>query len=145
MIGTTDRVFVDTNVLIYAHDRDAGVKREVARQLLADLWRSGQGVISTQVLQEFYVNITRKIATPLPRATAREVVRNYGVWRVMTPGPSEVARASELEERHQVSFWDAMILLAARDGGATVLASEDLSHGQVIEGVRIVNPFLVDG
>ncbi len=142
MIGTTDRVFVDTNVLIYAHDLDAGDKREQARRLLADLWASGQGVLSTQVFQEFYVNVTRKIAHPLARSTAREIIRNYAVWHVVAPGPVEVAEASALEERHQLSFWDAMILVAAREGGATVLSTDDLSHGQVIEGIRIENPFV---
>lgn len=141
MTGIIDRTFVDTNVLIYAHDLDAGAKRDAARKLLAELWGSGLGVMSTQVFQEFYLNVTRKVKVPLARSTAREIVRNYAVWRVVTPGPAEVAEASVLEERHQISFWDAMILVAARDGGATVLASEDLSHGQVIEGVRIMNPF----
>lgn len=133
--------FVDTNVLIYAHDLDAGEKREAAAALLRDLWEREAGLLSTQVLQEFYVNVTAKIRQPLSPATARGVMENYLSWPVQTNGPGTILFASEIQERHRLSFWDAMIVAAAAEGGAKTLYSEDLNHGQVIEGVRVQNPF----
>ncbi len=136
------RVFVDSNVLIYAHDLDAGEKRERASQLLVALWQGGTGVLSTQVLQEFYVNVTRKIANPLPRHQARDLVRRYAVWEVFQNDWDSIAAASELEERYQLSFWDALIVAAAQRLGASKIVTEDLSHGQSLAGVIIQNPFL---
>lgn len=137
----SDKVFVDTNVLIYAHDLDAGRKRTVAREILKDLWATRRGVLSTQVLQEFYVNITRKIPAPLPRAAAREMVHNYCVWQVEVLGPDTILRASEIEERYGLSFWDALVVTAALHGRATRILSEDFNPGQTIEGIQIENPF----
>jgi predicted nucleic acid-binding protein len=134
--------FVDTNVLIYAHDVQAGQRHEVAKALVTELWRSRGGILSTQVLQEFYVNVTRKIPKPLPRGEARRILRQYSRWPVVAIAPADVLAASELEERHQLAFWDALILVAARRGGAVAVLSEDLASGSVLEGVRIVNPFL---
>ncbi len=95
------------------------------------------------MLQEFYVNVTRKIPEPLPRSKAREVARNYSLWQTETIDPADVFRASEIEEANQVSFWDALIVVAATKGGASTLLSEDLSGGQIIAGVAIENPFAV--
>lgn len=134
--------FVDTNILIYAYDADAGEKNVKARSLVTDLWDSMQGMLSTQVLQEFYVNVTRKIPRPLPHAVARGIIENYFTWEVQLIYPATLLRASEFQERHQLSFWDAMIVAAAYEGNAKILFSEDLHHGQMIEGLRIVNPFL---
>jgi len=136
------RRFIDTNVLIYAHDLDAGPRHDRAAEILRDLWRSGLGVISVQVLQEFYVNVTRKIPRPLELADARAVIEAYRAWQVEAPGPCTVLQASEIQERNRLSFRDAMILATAIEGNAEVLLSEDLNHGQSIEGVRIENPFL---
>jgi len=138
----TDRVFVDTNVLIYAHDVDAGPKHDRAASIVAGLWERENGVISVQVLQEFYVNVTRKIARPLTPAVARGILRNYLAWRVETNEPSTVLLASEIGERHRLSFWDALIVASAARSGADRILSEDLNHGQVVEGIRIENPFL---
>lgn len=134
-------VFVDTNVLIYAHDTSAGRKHTVAREAVRGLWESRAGALSTQVLQEFYVNVTRKISSPLARSLAREIVETYGVWHVESIGLAHVLRASELEERHRLSFWDALIVAAAQTAGATRILSEDLSAGQRIAGIAIENPF----
>ncbi|MCH8992302.1 MAG: PIN domain-containing protein [Acidobacteria bacterium] len=136
-----DRVFVDSNVLIYAHDLDARDKHLRAVEVVRGLWENRNGILSTQVLQEFYVNVTRKIPEPLPRSKAREVARNYSLWQTETIHPVDVFRASEIEETNQISFWDALIVVTATKGGASTLLSEDLSAGQIIAGVAIENPF----
>jgi predicted nucleic acid-binding protein len=137
----SDRVFVDTNILIYAHDVDAGRKHDVAAQRVRDLWISRDGVVSLQVLQELYVNVTRKIPKPLSRKAARELIGSYAAWVVQRVDASDLVRASEVEERHKLSFWDALIVVAASKATATTLLTEDLNDGQRIEGVRIENPF----
>ena len=138
----TDRAFVDTNVLIYAYDTDAGEKHYRAREMLKELWEADGGIISTQVLQEFYVNVTMKIPTPITPARARGILSTYGVWQVEQSDLETILFASELQERHRLSFWDAMIIAAASKGGAETLLTEDLNHGQVMEGVRVCNPFV---
>jgi predicted nucleic acid-binding protein len=137
-----ERTFVDTNVLLYAHDPSAARKHDQASHRLARLWHTGSGVLSTQVLQEFYVNATRKVAVPLSPVEARLVVSTYAAWPVHRPGPEHILSASELQERHQLSFGDALILVSAGSLGATRLLTEDLQHGQVIGGVRVDNPFV---
>lgn len=139
----TGKVFVDTNVLIYAHDLDAGPKRRVAAAILKELWSTRLGVLSTQVLQEFYVNVTRKIPSLLTPAVARGIVRSYCAWPVQILEPQMILRASEIEQRYQLSFWDALIVTAALAGHAVKILSEDLQSGNTIEGVLIENPFAV--
>ena len=109
----TERVFVDTNVLIYAHDLDAGLKHDRAAAILSDLWEKENGIVSVQVLQEFYVNVTRKISAPLTPALARGVIRNYLAWQIAPNDPSTVLSASEIAERNHISFWDALIVASA--------------------------------
>ena len=96
----TGKVFVDTNILIYAHDVEAGIRHDRALNLIKDLWQKGCGVVSVQVLQEFYVNITRKIPEPIPRHMARSLVETYAVWEVVIPEPADLLRASEIEDRY---------------------------------------------
>jgi predicted nucleic acid-binding protein len=134
------RDFVDTNVLIYAHDVDAGGKHEVAKSVLRQLWSQRTGVLSTQVLQEFYVNVTRKIASPLPKDVARRVVNAYAIWCSETT-PAEIAAAFRIEDESRIGFWDALIVASAVKSGAVRILSEDLNPQQVIAGVRIENPF----
>ena len=134
------KTFVDTNVLIYAHDVDARAKHEIARDILRELWRERAGALSTQVLQEFYVNVTRKIASPLSKPSARAVVDSYVVWCV-DPTPVEISAAFRIEDEAGIGFWDALIIAAARKAGAHRILSEDLNAGQIISGVRIENPF----
>jgi predicted nucleic acid-binding protein len=138
----TERVFVDTNVLIYAHDLDAGLKRDRAVSILSRLWENENGIVSVQVLQEFYVRVTRKIRDPLTPALARGVIKNYLAWQIAPNDPSTVLLASEIAERNQISFWDALIVASASNAGADKILSEGLNHGQVIEGIVIENPFL---
>jgi predicted nucleic acid-binding protein len=132
--------FVDSNVLIYAHDRDAGVKCERAVAKLRELWNSGSGRLSVQVLQEFYVNVTQKLATPIARSTAGEIVKTYGVWVRHATTVETVMRASEISDLARISFWDALIVASAEEVEADELLSEDLSAGQSIVGIRVVNP-----
>lgn len=134
--------FVDTNILIYAHDRDAGPKHDRAATILRELWDSGQGVLSIQVLQEFYVNITHKIPSPLPAATARGLLQSYRAWQIEVPTAATVLQASEIQERNRLSFWDAMIVATAVQGGVDTLLTEDLNHSPLIEGIRVENPLL---
>jgi predicted nucleic acid-binding protein len=135
------KVFVDTNVLVYAHDVDAGRKNQIARQVVSELWQTQRGIVSTQVLQEFYVTVCRKLSTPLDRSTARRIVEAYQVWDVHSLDVSDIVAASEIEERHQLSFWDSLIVSAARRTNADRLLTEDLQAGQRIEGILIENPF----
>jgi len=135
-----DKSFVDTNVLIYAHDIDAKAKYEAAKTILQELWNSRSGVLSMQVLQEFYVNVTRKIRRPLSKTSARLVVNTYTIWCVETT-PSEISNAFRIEDESGLGFWDALIMAAAIKSGASRVLSEDLNAGQVISGVRIENPF----
>ena len=141
----SDVVFVDTNILVYAHDADAGVKRERATEKLRKLWETDTGRLSVQVLQEFYVNVTRKLTTRVARSTAREVVSTYGAWVREPTTPQTILRATDLTELAQISFWDALIIAAAEQAGAAQLLSEDLNAGQEIAGIRIVNPLLTVG
>jgi predicted nucleic acid-binding protein len=136
----TDAVFVDSNILIYAHDADAGRKRQAAADALEKLWETGTGRLSVQVLQEFYVNATRKLASPLARSVAREVVGSYGAWVREPTTPDTVTRAIDLAQLTQLSFWDALIVAAAEQAGCSTLLSEDLNAGQTIAGIAIVNP-----
>ncbi|MEA5446848.1 PIN domain-containing protein [Gammaproteobacteria bacterium AB-CW1] len=132
--------FVDTNILVYAHDRDAGIRHEAAYRLMSRLWDSDTGILSTQVLQEFYVTVTRKIPSPVSPASARALIEPYTSWHVETAEPVDVLRASEIQERHRLSFWDALIVAVADKAGAKIIYSEDLNAGQQIEGMKIVNP-----
>lgn len=138
---SAETCFVDTNVLVYAYDADAGRRHDVASELLAGLWRSRTGAISTQVMQEFYVNVTRKLACPLDRATARGVLWTYRAWPVHSIVSDDVVSAAELEEREQLSFWDSLIITSAARLGATRLFTEDMQHGRRISGIVIENPF----
>ena len=135
-----DKSFIDTNVLIYAHDVDAGEKRAIARDLLRELWSERTGVLSMQVLQEFYVNVTRKIASPLSRDLARRIVGAYETWCVETT-PKEMTTAFQIEEESRIGFWDALIVASAARSGALRIFSEDLNAGQKIYGISIENPF----
>lgn len=136
--------FVDSNVVVYANDPASDTKHVRAGVRLAQLWRDGSGALSMQVLQESYVNLTRKVPNVLTPRDAREVVSAYATWSLHRPDLDAVLEASEVAERNRISFWDALIVVSARAMGAQVLLTEDLSHGQVIEGVRVVNPFLDD-
>jgi predicted nucleic acid-binding protein len=134
------KTFVDTNILICAHDVDAKAKHEVAKSVLRELWSERTGILSMQVLQEFYVNVTRKIAITLPKDLARAVVSSYTAWCVETT-PAEMAAAFRIEDDSGIGFWDALIVSSAVKSGAGRILSEDLNAGQRIAGILIENPF----
>lgn len=138
---SADLTFVDTNVLVYAFDRSAAEKHAAARLRIASLWESRTGVLSTQVLQEFYVTATRKLPRPLPPARARAIIGRYATWPVHRIEPDDILRASEVAEQWSVSFWDALVVVAASRLGAVRLLTEDLQHGQTVAGIEIESPF----
>lgn len=132
--------FVDTNILVYAYDRSAGERHVRASNLVTELWKSGSGCLSIQVLQEFYVVVTRKLS-PVSFSDLRVVLSDLTLWHVHAPVAADVLAAADLHQRYQVSFWDAMILRSAVHLGCTTVWSEDLNPGQAYQGVRIKNPF----
>lgn len=134
-------VFVDSNILAYAHDASEKEKQPIAKEVIDELWETRRGSLSTQVLQEFYVVTTRKFEPPLSRKEARKLVNGYGEWNLVHIDAVMIVNASELEEKHQLQFWDALIIEAARRVGATRLVTEDIPSSLTIEGIAIENPF----
>jgi predicted nucleic acid-binding protein len=137
-----DRFFVDTNVLVYAHDVTAGDKHNRARSLVEELWETRQGCLSVQVLQEFFVTTTRKIPKRLEAPAAAQIVDDLAHWHVHSPAASDLLVAIDIHQRTGASFWDAMILRSAKELGCQILYSEDLNAGQDYAGVEVRNPFL---
>jgi predicted nucleic acid-binding protein len=136
--GTT---FIDTNILIYSHDTYDEAKHRTAEKLLTQLWTSGRGAVSTQVLQEFYSAATRKLRPPLTPTQARQVVQDYSEWCRVDTDPLLIVSASHLSEQHSINFWDALIIAAAWRAGATELVTEDLHHGHRFHHLTVRNPF----
>jgi predicted nucleic acid-binding protein len=134
--------FVDTNVLVYAYDRSAGSRHQRARQLLAELWEYGNGCLSVQVLQEFHVTVTRKVAYALSSAQSANLSRDLSAWRVHVPAAEDVLAAIQLQERFQISFWDAMIVQSAASLECSIPWSEDLNGGQHFRSTQVRNPFI---
>ena len=137
-----DRVFIDTNVLVYGYDSSAGTKHQKARTIIADLWTSRTGTVSTQVLQEFFVTVTRKLPKAMDADTAKNLINDLLQWEVVTVGGATILDAIDLHKSHGYSFGDCLILAAAESGGCSLLLSEDFSPGQTIRGVTIRNPFV---
>lgn len=137
-----DLVFVDSNILVYAHDRTNPVKHAKAREAVRRCWAEETGCLSLQVLQEFYVNITRKVRHPLPRRAARNLIGAYAVWPIALLTPDHVIAASHIEERYHLQFWDALIISAAQLLNAGTILSEDFQPGLEIDGLSIRNPLL---
>jgi predicted nucleic acid-binding protein len=136
----SDRYFVDTNILMYAHDTAAGEKHRRAKALVEELWDTRAGVVSTQVLQELAVNLRRKAKKPLDAKATRDVVSDYLAWHVVVNSGDSILEALDLETRYRVSFWDALVIQAAHAAGAEILYSEDLSDSQRYGAVRVKNP-----
>jgi predicted nucleic acid-binding protein len=135
------RTFLDTNVFVYADDKNAGHKTEIARERIQEVFAAASGVVSTQVLQEFFVVATKKLGVPLE--VARRKVELISHLEVVSMRLEIILAAIDLQRLHSISFWDALIVRCAVAANCAVLLSEDLSHGQIIDGVRIENPFRV--
>lgn len=133
--------FIDTNILVYAHDSSAGRKREVASELILRLAGKMTGRLSVQVLMEFFVTVTRKIPKPLTVDEAEEIIEDFGSWKIFTPETADILRAIQIVKIYPVSFWDALIIQAATAMSASVIWSEDLKDGETYEGVVVRNPF----
>jgi len=137
-----DKVFLDTNILVYAYDISSGSKHDVARNIVADLWNLRTGVLSIQVLQELFVTVTKKIPKPLDVKTTRDIVRDFLLWEVVDNDGELMMAAMDVQMKYHYAFWDSLIIAAAIKNGASILLTEDLNNGQIIEGVLIKNPFV---
>jgi predicted nucleic acid-binding protein len=135
------KVFVDTTVLVYAYDRGAGSKHEIALSHVEKLWLKGNGVISTQVLQELYVNVRRKAQKPISIDQARALISDYLAWDPVVNDGASLLEAIDAERRYKLSFWDSLIVVAAQKSGASVLLTEDFNDGQKFGPVQVQNPF----
>jgi predicted nucleic acid-binding protein len=133
--------FLDTNILVYAHDESAGKKYEKAKALVQELWDSKMGCLSVQVLQEFYVTITKKVAVPLDIDMAAKIIEDLSYWKIYAPEAKDVLNAIDLQRRYQLPFWDAMIVWSAAESGCDIIWSENLNPGQIYAGVKLLNPF----
>lgn len=136
----SDKCFVDSNILLYAHDTSTGAKHGLAKALLETLWQSGTGVVSTQILQEVCVNLRKKARNPLTIDEVRRVVQDYFAWEVVTNTRETILQALDIELRYKVSFWDAMVVQAAENAGCSILYSEDFNEQQHFGLVRVINP-----
>jgi predicted nucleic acid-binding protein len=128
------KIFLDTNIIIYAFDVSAGEKHEEAKKIMAELWGAGRGLLSTQVLQEFFVSVTKKIPRTLSLKAAKEIVTDLLKWQVVINDGQSILAAADIQSKHNFSFWDSLIIQAAIRGDASLLLSEDLSDEQTVRG-----------
>jgi predicted nucleic acid-binding protein len=135
------RIFVDTNVFVYLFDADEPAKQQRAREVVSELMRSGALVLSSQVLSELYVTVTRKLAYPLEPTSALQALADLGVFPVVAIDAALVRRAAARSVAEQVAYWDALILEAAVEAGAATVYSEELQHGRGYQGVTVQDPF----
>ena len=133
------RSFLDSNVLVYSDDHDQPEKQETAINLLERTRLSGKGVLSTQVLQEYFVSVTKKLG--VPASVARAKVDIFAHLEVVVIGIEDILAAIDFHRLHQLPFWDALIIRTALSGGCAVLFTEDMQHGQRFDGLEIRNPF----
>ena len=143
-ISTGERAlsFVDTNVLVYAFDKSGSPKNQLAQRLMNELMEEDRLRLSTQVLQELFVTLTRKVSQRCSSEEALAVLEDLTAWPLMVVDYVAIRAAVKLADQAKLSFWDALVVVAAARTGAAVLYSEDLNHGQEILGVRISNPFV---
>jgi predicted nucleic acid-binding protein len=135
------KMFIDTNILVSAYDASAGEKHKKALEIMENLWDSGNGIISFQVLQEFFVNVTKKISKPLNVIATKEIVKDLLKWKTVIINGEIILEAIDIHIQQKLSFWNSMIIVSAIGGGADTILSEDLSDKQVIKGITIKNPF----
>ncbi len=137
-------VFVDTNILVYSDDRRDLAKRDVARQWLGHLWQQRTGRVSTQVLNEYYAVVTRKLRPAMERGDARAEVRRYQLWNPWAIDQQTVETAWSIEARYGLSWWDTLILASAAHAGCRFVLSEDMQHEMEVDRIRVINPFKSD-
>ncbi len=137
-----DRIFVDTNILVYCFDSANLLKKTKALSIVETLWESSKGVLSLQVLKEFFVTVTGRLSDKMDDAAARAAVIDLLTWNIYYETSASFKKTLEIMKQYRFSLWDANILSAALLSGCDLLYSEDLQHGQIIEEIRIVNPFL---
>ena len=137
-------IFVDTNVLLYSRDISESTKRPRAREWMEFLWTSQEGRLSHQVLHEYYTAVTRKLRPGLPADEAQAEIRDLMVWRPLVVDGPVLEDAWSIERRFRLHFWDALIVASARSAACAHLLTEDLQHDQDLDGVRVVDPFLVE-
>ena len=137
----SDSLFFDTNILVYAFDKTDQERYDIASRLVTEAFQKGNGAISVQVLKEFFVTVTRKVPEKMGVDEAEQTVRDLSVWKVVDTTVPLILKATECHKQVGLSFWDAMIVAACHLAGSSVLLSEDLSHGMVVKGIQILNPF----
>jgi len=141
----SDKAFVDTNILVYAHDVFSGIKHERARSLIENLWINDRGVLSTQVLKELCVSLQRKSVYKFTVEEIQSLISDFKSWQIVVNTPDSIIEALTIQAHYQVSFWDALIIQAAEISGAAILYTEDLSDGQTYGSVYVVNPLTETG
>jgi predicted nucleic acid-binding protein len=136
------REFIDTNILVYAYNSAAGGKQVKAQTLLTDLWNSGNGCLSVQVFQEFYTVVTRKISEPLATENAVLIIEDLANWDYHVPDVDDILAAIKIQQRNNLSFWDALIIHSAKKMKCKIIWSEDLNNGRFYDGIKVSNPFV---
>lgn len=142
MTGRGGKQFVDTNIFIYCHDQSSKNKHLKAKEIILQLWENKTGCLSIQVMQEFYLVVTQKVPVPLTKDNAAQILEDLSRWSYHIPDSADIIEAIRIQERNKVFFWDGMIINSAKACGCGVIWSEDLSHGQDYEGVKVINPFV---
>ena len=140
----TAKVFVDTNILVYARDASEAKKQELAKQWMAYLWQNRSGRLSYQVCNEYYVVTTQRLKPGLSRKAAQDDIKAFETWKPLPIDHLVIENAWRIQERYQFSWWDSLILSAAQIQGCKYLLSEDLQHKQMIDDVQVINPFLTE-
>ena len=137
-----DKIFIDTNVLVYAFDISAGIKHKKAKEIVEHCWRLENGIISSQVLEEFFVCLNKKIPFPIDSIIVWQIIKDFLKWKTVAVDGDIILESINIHIKHKFSFWDSLIIASAVSGSANMIFSEDLSDNQTIEGVVIKNPFL---
>ena len=137
----SDKLFFDTNILVYAFDKSDKLKHNISSNLIKTAFENRNGCISTQVLQEFFVVTTQKIEKTLTINDARDIIKDFSVWTVIDTNLPVILQSIEVMKGHKLSFWDSLIICAAKVAGCSTIYTEDLSHKQVIENIKIINPY----
>jgi predicted nucleic acid-binding protein len=140
----SDNIFFDTNILVYSFDSSDPRKHAIASGLIIQAFEQGTGVISAQVLKEFYVTVTQKISRTMAPDRVEQLIRDFALWRVVETTVPLILRGIHIQLGNRISFWDAMIVAAAKEADCPTLYTEDLGHEAMINGIRIHNPFVLD-